>query len=173
MKIHATFALLKNTWKDATLWTSNIGEIVSHPSYTEIVGLGYDVLPLIVESMKTDGPDHWFSAIQQLTGVDWYSATGYDLDLSTALFIKVWDDTSNFMEMLNATLSDQWSKCKNSRCYLCVHMNMAPFDTYIRARQLLSGDHVIACSVWNMPIVINDAVNFVDILPFPEGLIPG
>jgi hypothetical protein len=40
-----------------------------HPAYQEIIGMGRDALPLILEALQHE-VDHWFWALRSITGVD-------------------------------------------------------------------------------------------------------
>ena len=59
----------KEKWKKDTLLTSNMSEIVYHPSYLRIIGLGPVILPEIFKSLEKDR-GHWFLALMSITGED-------------------------------------------------------------------------------------------------------
>jgi len=40
-----------------------------HPAYQQIIGMGQDALPLLIEELRRE-PDHWFWAMQAITGVN-------------------------------------------------------------------------------------------------------
>jgi hypothetical protein len=42
------------------------------PSYQRIIGMGGRVVPLILREMENEGddPDHWFWALEMITGAD-------------------------------------------------------------------------------------------------------
>jgi hypothetical protein len=61
------FYRLMATWKTETCFLSNINEKCAHPAYQEIIEMGRDVVPLILEELKRE-PDHWFAALRKLTG---------------------------------------------------------------------------------------------------------
>ena len=63
------FSNLKIEWKDSTAMLSSITEIVMHPSYQQIIGMGPSAIPLIFLSMRQE-PDHWFWALKAITGED-------------------------------------------------------------------------------------------------------
>jgi len=73
MGLHATgpsplekeFRLHVEKWRDDTLISSSIVEMVTHPSYLRIIGLGRSVLPLILRELR-DRPTYWFAALQAL-----------------------------------------------------------------------------------------------------------
>lgn len=56
-------------WKTRTAHLSVLSQRIMHPSYQRIIGLGRDVLPLIIERLSTH-PDHWFWALRSISGED-------------------------------------------------------------------------------------------------------
>lgn len=44
-------------------------DIVSHPTYQQIIALGTETIPLILKELKRE-PDHWFCALKELTGAN-------------------------------------------------------------------------------------------------------
>jgi hypothetical protein len=63
------FQELARQWKDATLFLSSITDIAMHPAYQQIIGMGKDALPLLLDELRRH-PDHWFWALQAITGVN-------------------------------------------------------------------------------------------------------
>ena len=63
------FNNLENEWKESTSILSSITEIVMHPSYQQIIGIGPSAIPFIFLSMRRE-PDHWFWALKAITGED-------------------------------------------------------------------------------------------------------
>ena len=63
------FGELVCEWRDATRFVSSTSEIVSHPAYLRIIGLGKRAVPLILRDLAR-GTDHWFVALAALTGAD-------------------------------------------------------------------------------------------------------
>ena len=61
------FDELATTWKDETQFLSSVTDIVMHPAYQRIIGLGPDVVPLILEDLE-DETRHWFWALWAITG---------------------------------------------------------------------------------------------------------
>ncbi len=51
---------------------SSMAEMIACPSYLRIIGLGANVLPLIIGQLKREGdnPDHWCAALEAITGED-------------------------------------------------------------------------------------------------------
>lgn len=67
MELKERFDTLKTQWKQETILLSNMTKIVEHPAYREIINMGPDVLPYILEDLRTV-PDYWFEALRQITG---------------------------------------------------------------------------------------------------------
>jgi hypothetical protein len=63
------FEQLAATWRADTLYLSSTTEIATHPAYQRIIGLGPQVIPLILGELQKQ-PDHWFWALRALTGED-------------------------------------------------------------------------------------------------------
>ena len=49
--------------------TSSISDMVLHSAYQRIIGVGVEVLPLIMKELQDD-PDHWFWALHSITEDD-------------------------------------------------------------------------------------------------------
>lgn len=64
------FVTLKAEWKADTLLASSLHQIVMHPSYQRIIGLGPQAVPFILDDLHRNGPDHWFWALAAITGED-------------------------------------------------------------------------------------------------------
>lgn len=60
---------LAEKWKSETAHQSVMSNIVLHRSYQEIIGLGHDVLPLILKNLSVE-PNHWFWALRAISGED-------------------------------------------------------------------------------------------------------
>lgn len=54
-------------WKKDTAYSSSLSDIVMHPSYQRIIGIGPDAVPFILQELAENG-GHWFWALQALTG---------------------------------------------------------------------------------------------------------
>ncbi len=63
------FRALASIWKAETRLQSSITKIATHPACQQIIGMGPAVVPLLLRSLRED-PDHWFWALQAITGVD-------------------------------------------------------------------------------------------------------
>jgi hypothetical protein len=81
------FSQLAAVWKEETRFLSSVHEMVTHPAYLQIIGLGKDALPLLVNELRRD-PDHWFVALQAIAGTNPIppSARG-DLDKMTQAWL--------------------------------------------------------------------------------------
>lgn len=66
-RVSAIFTECLAKWKADTQFTSSVTDMVLHPSYQRIIGLGPDVLPFIFMELERDG-GHWYSALTALTG---------------------------------------------------------------------------------------------------------
>jgi hypothetical protein len=58
--------LLADYYKPLSM-LSSVTEIVMHPSYQQIIGMGPTAIPLIFLSMRREH-DHWFWALSAITG---------------------------------------------------------------------------------------------------------
>lgn len=63
------FHQLAGEWKQATLLISSGTEMLLHPAYQQIIGMGREAVPLLVAELRRD-PDHWFWALKSITGED-------------------------------------------------------------------------------------------------------
>lgn len=60
------FEKLVDRWERETATCSSLHEMILHDAYQQIIGLGPNVVPLILERMRAE-PNHWFWALQALT----------------------------------------------------------------------------------------------------------
>jgi hypothetical protein len=67
--LEATLSKLADEWHRATRFSSFARDIVLHPAYQRIIGLGPDAVPLLLRRLQK-APDHWFWALVALTGED-------------------------------------------------------------------------------------------------------
>lgn len=63
------FQILKQEWETQTAHLSSITEIAMHPAYQQIIGMGKEVIPLILKELKKK-TGHWFWALKSITGED-------------------------------------------------------------------------------------------------------
>lgn len=61
------FRTLAQRWREDTQFHSSITALFMHPAYQEIIGLGPDALPLILEDLAATRSD-WFWALRAISG---------------------------------------------------------------------------------------------------------
>lgn len=66
-QLEMLFATLAAEWKQETRFLSSTTAIATHPAYQRIIGLGPQVIPLILAELKRE-PGQWFWALSALTG---------------------------------------------------------------------------------------------------------
>ena len=67
--IHERFEELVDRWRKETVFQSSAHQMATHPCYQEIIGMGRDAIPLVLQELKRDR-DHWFWALRSITGID-------------------------------------------------------------------------------------------------------
>lgn len=65
--LEAEFHRLTKLWHQECGYSSNMTFWMQNRHYQAILALGPDVLPIIIEDMRTT-PDWWFHALEKLTG---------------------------------------------------------------------------------------------------------
>lgn len=65
--IQERFRLLRDDWKAKTRHLSNTAQISLVFPYQMIIGMGPVVVPLVLAELKRE-PDHWFWALEAITG---------------------------------------------------------------------------------------------------------
>jgi hypothetical protein len=63
------FNRLATRWKSDTESLSSIKKKITHPDYLKIIEMGYEVVPIILQSLLKE-PDHWFVALNKISGED-------------------------------------------------------------------------------------------------------
>jgi hypothetical protein len=63
------FARLAAQWKTERGPVSSLSEMVMHPSYQQIIGMGQLAIPFLLRELE-QSPDHWFWALMAITGID-------------------------------------------------------------------------------------------------------
>lgn len=63
------FRELAEKWREETKMLSSVEDIVVHPCYQRIIGLGREVLPYLIRELESR-PRHWFWALRAITGTD-------------------------------------------------------------------------------------------------------
>ena len=66
---HEKFKRLVVRWRKATMFQSSAHQMATHPSYQEIIGIGRDAVPFLLQELERS-PDHWFWALRSITGID-------------------------------------------------------------------------------------------------------
>lgn len=67
--IHGQFRYLAEWWKRDTEFQSSPTRIAMHPAYQRIIGMGAEVLPLILRDLDETRAS-WFWALRAITGED-------------------------------------------------------------------------------------------------------
>jgi hypothetical protein len=67
--IEKKFLRLRDEWKSARGHHSDTESLVLHPAYQKIIGMGPDVVPLLLRELATS-PDRWFWALRVITEED-------------------------------------------------------------------------------------------------------
>ena len=67
--IRQRFDNLAAVWKADRGHSSMLTELVIHPAYQQIIGMGEPAVPLLLEEMRAR-PDHWDWALRSITGSD-------------------------------------------------------------------------------------------------------
>jgi hypothetical protein len=68
-EVASLFTSLTEQWREATAVESNVERMVLTPSYQRIIGLGPQVVPLILRDLE-ETRDHWFWALMAIVGED-------------------------------------------------------------------------------------------------------
>jgi hypothetical protein len=63
------FEALKEAWHRDIGAHSSITIICNSEPYKEIIAMGTEAVPYMLEDMIANGPDHWFVALYLITGV--------------------------------------------------------------------------------------------------------
>lgn len=88
LSIEGSFRQLAAEWKTATAFTSSGTEMLLHPAYQRIIGIGKEAVNLIVAELRRE-PDHWFWALKAITGEDPVAAGDHGkIDRMTAAWLK-------------------------------------------------------------------------------------
>ncbi len=84
-ELRALFSEQVTLWEDETSFVSDLGEKLGHAAYLRIIGMGRQVIPLILERMHTK-PEHWFIALKAIAGES-PVPRGSDFDTATRLWL--------------------------------------------------------------------------------------
>jgi hypothetical protein len=67
--VRAKFETLARRWRDETMFTSNVHELVLNPNYQRIIALGTPAIPLLLEALPAE-PTRWLWALKTIAGTD-------------------------------------------------------------------------------------------------------
>lgn len=65
--VKARFKELAELWYEETAVLSNPNKIIQHKAYKEIIEMGWDVVPFILDELE-EGPALWGPALRAITG---------------------------------------------------------------------------------------------------------
>ena len=68
--IGRVFAELAAQWRKETSHLSDSSKIAAHPIYRALVALGDRVVPFMLRELEGGNPEHWFSALHEITGAN-------------------------------------------------------------------------------------------------------
>ena len=63
------FERMRDSWAEATQWSSSTTEIAMHPAYQAIIGMGTDALPMILRELRDRG-GYWYWALKAISDED-------------------------------------------------------------------------------------------------------
>jgi hypothetical protein len=67
--VEQRFRRLEATWTEETGYLSSYTDIVEHPAFREIIGLGKAVVPVMLRDLE-ERPRLWVWALPEITGAD-------------------------------------------------------------------------------------------------------
>jgi hypothetical protein len=67
--IERKFLRLRDEWKQKRGPESSSARLAHHPAYLKIIGMGSDVVPLLMRELEHDS-DMWFVALRSITEAD-------------------------------------------------------------------------------------------------------
>jgi predicted DNA-binding antitoxin AbrB/MazE fold protein len=65
-EVRQRFEDLARRWKAETRRMATVREMVQHPAYREIIGMGEAAVPMLLRELE-QAPDHWFAALRAIT----------------------------------------------------------------------------------------------------------
>lgn len=91
------FSQLVKSWHSERGITSSVSDMVTCLSYLRIIGMGEAALPLILAQLERedDDPDHWFTALEAITGEDPVSGESCGDTVSMAQDWLSWAKSNN------------------------------------------------------------------------------
>ncbi len=67
--VEEKFRRLAAVWLAETAYVSSSSDLVAHPAFQEIVGMGPAVIPLLLRELE-NRTGHWHRALRRITGAD-------------------------------------------------------------------------------------------------------
>jgi len=67
--IQERFQRLASVWRAETAYVSSSSDLVAHPAFQEIVGMGPAVIPILLRELE-NCTGHWHRALRRITGAD-------------------------------------------------------------------------------------------------------
>ena len=67
--LEAKFRRLAAVWSAETAYVSSTSDLIAHPAFQEIVGMGPAVIPLLLRELER-GTGHWHRALRRITGAE-------------------------------------------------------------------------------------------------------
>ncbi len=95
--IESRFRELAKQWKKETLHLSSAARMAKHPAYQEIIGMGQQVVPLMLAELKRR-PDFWFAALRAITGENPVSPDSAGKIAEMARAWIVWGESKGYIE---------------------------------------------------------------------------
>jgi predicted DNA-binding antitoxin AbrB/MazE fold protein len=65
-EVRRRFEALARRWKAETRRMATVREMVRHPAYQEIIGMGDAAVAMLLRELERT-PDHWFAALREIT----------------------------------------------------------------------------------------------------------
>ncbi len=66
-RIEDRFVKLRDEWKHESRYLSNTAQMALLWPYQQLIGMGMNAVPLILSELNRE-PDHWFWALEAITG---------------------------------------------------------------------------------------------------------
>jgi len=61
--------MLARRWRESASPSSSVRDLILHPAYLQIIGMGAAAIPMILRELRRE-PDHWFVALSSIAGED-------------------------------------------------------------------------------------------------------
>lgn len=102
--VEKRFNELRAVWERDTRWSSDLNDYLYHPAYREIISMGWDAVPLIIDRLRVS-PDHWFTALVEITGKD-RAAGAMTVGDAAQLWVSWYDNQDFTPDRLNKLIAD-------------------------------------------------------------------